>query len=443
MRNSGLIAMREFKERVYSRTFLWMLIVGPAVVLFLLFLLFKAGDQGKNSIKVLIADPAGLLENKIVAQEGKAVQYYFISDYLEIEEFRDGKEYQQFDVLMEVNEKVLMNKKVFAFYREQPSGDVKMQLKFQLERRIEEVMIESFTQLSVDAFRQIKQPLNVDYRNVFDPKNQASNTAGWVGFVFGLLIVSFVLLFGMTILRSTAKEKSNRIVEVILASVKPSELMFGKILGIGMAALVQLFAWGFFIAVGLWFFRSFVFPDLFSPANWEGVQMSAEVKQQIIEESISGRYNEFVELIYERIQFGWMLAHFMIFFLTAYLFYGAFFSTIGAMSGTESDGQQFVIPVLVLLGFALYSGYLAIYVPDSPFIAWSQFVPFCSPVVGMVKLAQGYTPGTYYYLPLSWLVLVISTYLLLLLSGRIYKNGILQFGHRARWIFFLRWIKKS
>jgi ABC-2 type transport system permease protein len=122
-------------------------------------------------------------------------------------------------------------------------------------------MIENFTNLSVDQFRQIKQPLNVDFRNVYDPKNEASELEGYVGLVFGFLIVLFVLLFGMTILRSTTKEKSNRIVEVILASVKPYQLMLGKITGIGLAALIQIFVWTFFIAIGLIVFRQYIFPD--------------------------------------------------------------------------------------------------------------------------------------------------------------------------------------
>ena len=193
MRNSWIIALRELKERVLNPAFLWMLFIGPLLLLSCLYFLFKAGDEGKTSLKVLIADPTGMMENKIVSQETKAVDYYFFDDYLELEEFRDNKKYQKFDALIEVNEKILINKKAFVFYRETPSLDVKMQLKFQLERRVEEVMISEFTNMEVDDFRQIKQALNVDFRNVYDPKNEASNLEGWVGFIFGLLIVVFVM----------------------------------------------------------------------------------------------------------------------------------------------------------------------------------------------------------------------------------------------------------
>jgi ABC-2 type transport system permease protein len=443
MKNSWLIAKRELKERLSNSAFLWMLFIGPIVSLFLMYLLFKAGDEGKSTLRILIVDPINLMDTKIVAQEGKTIDYYFTDKYIEVEEFRDSKKYKDFDALMEVNEKILMNKKAFVFYRENPSPDLKMQLKFQLERRVEEVMIEQFTRLSVDEFRQIKQPLNVDFRNVYDPKNEASDMEGWVGFVFGAIIVLFVLLFGMTILRSTTREKSNRIVEVLLASVKPSQLMFGKITGIGISALIQIIGWIILISLGLFVFRQTIFPDLFDLSNWEGIQVTSDVQQQIIDSTPVGRYNQFIELIYERINFGYMLIHFIVLFVLAYFFYGAFFSAIGATAGTESDGQQFLFPILFILGFSLYAGYYAIILPDSIFTQWMQFIPITSPVVVMVKIAQGYPDGTYYFAIFSILILIVSTYIFLSIAGRLYKNGILQFGHQVRIRNLISWLKKS
>jgi ABC-2 type transport system permease protein len=266
---------------------------------------------------------------------------------------------------------------------------------------------------------------------------------GWVGFVFGAIIVLFVLLFGMTILRSTTREKSNRIVEVLLASVKPSQLMLGKITGIGISALIQLIGWIILISLGLFVFRQTIFPDLFDLSNWEGIQVTSDVQQQIIDSTPVGRYNLFIELIYERINFGYMLAHFIVLFILAYFFYGAFFSAIGATAGTESDGQQFLFPILFILGFSLYAGYYAIILPDSIFTQWMQFIPITSPVVVMVKIAQGYPDGTYYFAIFSILILIVSTYIFLSIAGRLYKNGILQFGHQVRVRNLISWLKKS
>lgn len=441
MRNFWLLTMREWKERVWNRTFLWMLVLGPIVCLTMLAFLFKAGDEGKSSINVLIVDPAELMDHRVMAQAEHEVHYFFIDDYVEIDEFRDGSKYQKFDAMVEINEKILINKKAFVFYRSTPSVDVKMQLKFQMERRIEELVVESFTNLSIDHFRRIKQPLIMDFRNVYDPKNESSDLESWVGFVFGGLIFLFIGIFGMTILRSTAKEKSNRIVEVLLSAVKPRQLMMGKMTGIALAALFQLFIWTVLIGFGLWVLRQTIFPDMMNPANWKGIQMAADVQNQVVlaQEGISN--NPILELVYARIDYVWMSIHFVIFFIAAYYFYGAFFSMIGAMTGTESDGQQFVLPILLLLGFSVLSGYMYIHYPDSSFAGWMSYLPFTAPMVVMIKLAQGIPIENYYLIWVQWLIIVLSAFFMLQVAGKLYKNGILQFGHRMRFKQFWRMFK--
>lgn len=441
MRNFWLLTLREWKERVWNRTFLWMLVLGPIVCLTMLAFLFKAGDEGKSSINVLIVDPAELMDHRVMAQAEHEVHYFFIDDYVEIDEFRDGSKYQKFDAMVEINEKILINKKAFVFYRSTPSVDVKMQLKFQMERRIEELVVESFTNLSIDHFRRIKQPLIMDFRNVYDPKNESSDLESWVGFVFGGLIFLFIGIFGMTILRSTAKEKSNRIVEVLLSAVKPRQLMMGKMTGIALAALFQLFIWTVLIGFGLWVLRQTIFPDMMNPANWKGIQMAADVQNQVVlaQEGISN--NPILELVYARIDYVWMSIHFVVFFIAAYYFYGAFFSMIGAMTGTESDGQQFVLPILLLLGFSVLSGYMYIHYPDSSFAGWMSYLPFTAPMVVMIKLAQGIPIENYYLIWVQWLIIVLSAFFMLQVAGKLYKNGILQFGHRMRFKQFWRMFK--
>ena len=176
MKQSWIIAMREFRERVLNRSFLMMLLIGPLMVLTLAYFLVKANDEGKKELNVLIADPGNIMDGVISSKESKSVNYYFIDGYLELGDFKKGKDYQKYDVLVEVNEKVLNNKKVFVFYRDFLSADIKNVMKFNVERRVEEVMVKEFTDLTVDRFRQIKQPLNMDFRNIDDPTGIESNT---------------------------------------------------------------------------------------------------------------------------------------------------------------------------------------------------------------------------------------------------------------------------
>lgn len=440
---SWIIAKREFFERISSRSFIFISIAGPILILGLSYILFNIGGSHKKNWKVLIADPAGIMSNKILSKQNDNLKYYFANGYIEIEEFAHAKKYQKFDALLEINEKILSNKNGFVFYREKPSTNIQMMIQYQAERRLEEVMIKQFTNLSVKKFREIKQPINLAFRNVYDPNDVSSDARGWVGFFFGGVIFVFIFLFGMTILRSVSTEKSNRIVEVLLGSVKSSELMFGKIIGIGLTALLQFLIWLIIVGFGLYLLREFIFIDLTDAANLNVTQIASDVQNQLSSDlNFSVReYNEFVTLIYERVNFSTMILFFVLFFLAGYLFYGAIFSAIGATTGSENDGQQFIIPLIAMLLFALYGGYYVLINPNAPLSTFFHYLPFTSPVVVMVKLAIGYESGEVYTIYMSLLVLLISAFVVLNFAGKLYKNGILQFGHRLKIRQLLKWVK--
>lgn len=427
MKNSWIIALRELRERIGSRSFLLMAFLGPVVVLILTYLLFALGGNEQQKWHVLIVDPANVMEQKIMAKEDPNITYSFANNYIEIEDFADKHEFQPYDAMVEVNEKILSNKSSFVFYREKPSFTMSVNIRYQVERRLEEVLAEEFTKLSVTEFRKIKQPLNMAFRNVYDPSNTSADISAWVGLFFGAVIFVFIFLFGMTILRSVSREKSNRIVEVLLATVHPRALMLGKIVGIGLSALIQVAIWSLVIGGGLYIMRETIFVYAFDPANVAAGQTSD--------------YNQFVELVFERIQYSSMLFYFLLFFISGYLFYGAFFAALGAVTGSESDGQQFLFPLIALLLFALYAGYFVMQHPDSSMATFYMYLPFTAPVVAMVKLSMGFEPGTSYQLFVSLASILLGAFLVLGLAARLYKNGLLQFGHSVRLRTILTWLK--
>lgn len=437
--------MRELKERLSSRSFLMLAFLGPLIVLGFIYLLFTYGGTSKVKWNVLISDPNGLMENKIMAKEDPNIRYAFANDYIEIEDFALQDKYKQFDALLEINEKVFSNKIAYFFYKEKPAAATTSLIQYQFERRLEEIMVNRFTDLSIEKFRQLKQPINLGLRNAYDPLNEQNNLSAWVGFFFGIIIVLFIFMFGMTILRSTMIEKSNRIVEVLLGSIQPQQLLFGKILGIGLSALIQFVIWFTLIALGLFTMREWLFVDLLDASKFDIAALSAEAKNFSMQENLlrSSDYNQFIELVYDRIQYGNILFYFVIILLIAYLFYATFFASLGAVSGSESDGQQFIIPLLGILFFAIYAGYFAINNINHPITSWLSFIPFTSPVVCMVKIASGYAEGTTYQLFVSLLILLLSASLMLYLAGRLYKNGILQFGHRVSFKHIINWIKRA
>lgn len=445
MTKVNLIALRELNERIRSRSFLTMAVLGPVLVLGLIYILFAIGGQSKKHWNVLISDPFNIMDTKIMAGKDASVTYDFANSYIKTEDFAKQVVFQKYDALLEINEKVLQNKTAFLFFREKPTMNMGSRIHYQFERRLEEVMLQHFSDMPLSKFRELKQPVNLAFRNVYDPLDESSDKSAWVGYFFGLVVVVFVFLFGMTILRSVTREKSNRIVEVILASVKPRQLMLGKIAGIGVAALIQFVIWVLVIGAGLFLMRETLFPNLMDAANLNITQMTNEIQNQSMQENAfrAREYNEFVELIFERIQFGSMLFFFALFFISAYLFYGTFFAALGAASGSENDGQQFVIPLIFMLVFAAYSGYYVLENPTGPLVAWFTTLPFTSPVACMVRLAQGYPEGSGYLIYLSLVILLLSSFIVLWMAGRLYQNGILNSGHRLRLRHLIIWIRRS
>ena len=408
-----LLTKREIQERLGQKGFWYMLVLGPVVLLLLLVAILKAADEGKQELKVLIADPGQIMAHRLMAQDEKNIHYYFIDDYLEMQEFEQAKAYQEFDVLLELNEKVLNNKKCFVFYRDQLGLDARMQLKFQVEKRMEELIASQHSTLTEQAFRQIKQGFVFDFRDLKDPKNESKEANAWAGFIFGAFILFFVGLYGMTIFRATVREKSNRIVEVLLASVRPEQLMLSKITGIGLVALLQLLGWAVVLSLGLFFLQQTVFLDVFDPSNW------GEAGPQ--------RLNPLSSLVFEQLNLPFLLLHFILFFAASFLFYGSLFAVLGARSSADADGQQFLLPLIFMVAFGIFAGIYAIYYPNTTLTEVLTYLPFSSPVLAFISLAKGATVVGYTTTMLSLLILLVAALLLLKLAGRWYKQHILKF----------------
>lgn len=408
-----LLTQREIRERLSQKGFWYMLILGPLVLLLILVALLKAADEGKQELKVLIADPGQIMGHRLMAQKEQNIHYYFIDDYLELSEFDKGKAYRDFDVLLELNEKVLNNKKCFVFYREQLGIDARIQLKFQVEKRMEELIAAAHSNLTEEMFSQIKQGFVFDFRDLKDPKNESKEANAWVGLVLGAFVLFFVGLYSMTIFRATVREKSNRIVEVLLASVRPEQLMLSKIAGIGLVALLQLLGWALMLGLGFWILQQTLFLDIFDPSNWGGETPT--------------RLNPLSVLVFEQLDLTFLFVHFLLFFTATFLFFGALFAVLGARSAADSDGQQFLFPLLFLIGFGLFSGFYAVYFPSTTLTQVLGFLPFSAPVLAFITLAKGATLGAYTLVLLSLGMLLVSALLLLRLAGWWYKKSILKF----------------
>lgn len=432
MKNTIVIAKRELRERIKSRSFLLMALLGPVAVLFILFILFTASGGEMQKVNILVSDPIETLENIIVTDNNGQIEYAFINSYIEPEDFALSSDFKEYDALLVVNEKVLSNNHVFFFQKERLNPKIPLRVQRELEKRLEGLKAKEFTKLTLEEFLIIKHPLSLEVRDALNPRDKLNyKLASYAGFAFGFVIIVFVFLFGMTILRSTVREKSSRIAEVLLSMVRPGELMSGKILGVGVAAFFQFAIWMSIIGLGLYLMRVFIFPDMFDGAN-------------LIDQGDGFTpYNDVVRLVYEQLNFGVMILFFFLFLVLAYLFYAGLFAALGAAQGSESDGQQFLIPLIFLFFIACWSGWYVIDNPNTELSFWLGIIPFTSPMVVMVKLGVGYGAGEIWHLLMAILLLLLSIVFTIRMAGRIFQRALLSTGYRLNLRLFLNWMLKN
>ncbi len=265
-----------------------------------------------------------------------------------------------------------------------------------------------------------------------------------VGYASGFLIYMFIFFFGAQVMRGVVEEKTNRIVEVIITSVKPFQLMMGKIIGIGLVGLTQFIAWiilTFFIVLGA---NSFLLKQQLNEQlqtqqqavdlmQSQSVNQMASIEPQLEDFDMAG-----ITDMLDQINFPLVLGMFFFYFIGGYLLYSAMFAAIGAAVDSETDTQQFMLPVTIPLIISIVVMMNAISNPEGQVAYWFSIIPFTSPIVMMARV--GFT------IPISDLILSASLLILTFvgmtwLSGKIYRTGILMYGKKASYKELFKWLR--
>jgi len=212
-------------------------------------------------------------------------------------------------------------------------------------------------------------------------------------------------------MQGVMEEKTNRIVEVIVSSVKPFDLMMGKLIGIGLVGLTQFGIW---IAV-------------FLTVSLSGVLASSNLAML---QTVSGLFASvnMVEIFF----------YFILFFIGGYLMYASLFAAIGAMVSSQEDTQQYMTPIMVLIIFATYAGFFSAQNPDGPLAFWTSMVPLTSPIVMMIRIPFGVP---LWQMLLSVVLLALTVILIVMLAAKIYRVGILMYGKKPTFVEIIKWLR--
>jgi ABC-2 type transport system permease protein len=435
MNKIGLIIRREYFTRVKKRSFIIMTFLGPlllAAVYIIPILLALHGDNEKRTIAVV--DQSHWFERQFTNTEN---QTFVRLDDISIDSTKKLIQNGVYDIALYIPETQLnIPSSAVVYSMKQVPMNVEEHIRDVMKN---EIQVQKLLASGVDPdiLESIKTNVNLSVIRM-DEEGGEKETFTEIQFVLGmalaLLIYFFIMLFGGQVMQGVTEEKSSRIVEVIVSSVKPFQLMMGKIIGVSLVALTQFLMWimltgviyvGFSAAMGI--------------SHPEAISAGTVMAQQIDNSNIMD--NEAVQNvlnIVHSIDFGTVIVSFIVFFLLGYLLYATMFAAIGSIVENNTDSQQFTLPVTVPLIIALISAIYVVNDPDSSLAVWMSMIPFTSPVVMMVRIPFGIP---IWQVVVSALILAGTFVGMTWVAAKIYRTGILMYGKKLSYKEVFKWLK--
>ena len=434
-----LIIKREFWTRVRKPSFLIMTILGPLLLAGGVSLIVYLGMQESGLQKVLVVDPGGHVTGLL--RGSKDVKYQYSPVQLDDSLFVIS----DFTLRLAIDSFVQKNQKVILHYKQPPSINIQTTISKDVERVIE-VELAARNNLDSAAYQQIKNPITMLVADIKQAdKDSFIEAKAWLGFGFGYIMFFFVFLYGVQVMRGVMEEKQNRVVEVLISSVKPFQLMMGKIVGVAMVGLAQFLLW-VLLSLALILIGLAIGGVSLDGETLNQVQMTVEIQKQVEAGSIdlaqASSAKKMTEALTVLRNMPWaaIISLFVFYFLGGYLLYSSLFAAVGSAVDSETDSQQFMMPITIPLMIAVFIAQMAVYNPGSPAVFWCSIIPFTSPIVMMIRIATGNAfehPGQ---LVLSMTMLVATFIFTTWLAGRIYRTGILMYGKKVSWKELGKWL---
>lgn len=437
MSKIGLIIKREYLNKVSKKSFILLSLLMPFFMGLLVFVpLWLSSIKSDETKQVAVIDQTGIYS----ALFKDTPTYKFIKADQSLEDYKTASNKKLFAIL-QITDNLLEHPKAVAIYSDKQipkelSSLINSTLSTYLEKeKIASYNIPDLTKIIADS----KVWMNVQTIKWGEDGTEtvsSSTVTGTIGMIFTFIIYIFILMYGAMVMQSVTEEKTNRIVELMISSVKPFDLMMGKITAIGLVGLTQLFIWGVLsvslIVIGQLFFLD---PDTLAASAQATAQMQGGSAMAM--QMQTGPVGEMLTIL-NTVNWGEIILYFILYFIGGYLLYGSFFAAIGAAVDSPEDTQQFVAPVSILLIFAFYAGVYSMENPDGPLAFWCSMIPFTSPVVMMIRIPFEIV---WWEKLLSIVILYASAIAVIWVSAKIYRVGILMYGKKPTVKELIKWLR--
>ncbi|MBK9147311.1 MAG: ABC transporter permease [Flavobacteriales bacterium] len=439
MNKIRLIIWREFITRVRKPSFLIMTILGPLLIAGAVMAMAWVGMQEATDYKVLVVDQEGLISRRL--EDNKALRLtFFLDGTVWTDSAFKASPYNIQVRLLEGS--ITENPRADLIYKNKPSEFAKQWIRAELEKSLE---ISKLQKEGIDreAYARVRKPLDLKLFDVKDlGKESMADAKAMIGFFFGYFMFIFIFMYGVQVMRGVMEEKQNRIVEVLISSVRPFQLMMGKIVGVAMVGFTQFMLWIGITALMLVIGLAVLASSKFDPSVLAEGGMTTQVQEQLIaaqaQTAAAPVDADKVEEFIAQVNIPLVLAVFAFFFVGGYLLYASLLAAIGSAVDSETDTQQFMFPVTIPMIVAIFIAQLAVVNSESPAVLWGSMIPLTAPIVMMVRVVMGTVPM--WQLLLSMALLVATFIGSVWLAGRIYRTGILMYGKKVSWKELGRWL---
>jgi ABC-2 type transport system permease protein len=430
MNKIWLIIQREFLNRVQKKSFLIATILLPLIFPALMAILtYVAIEQKKNASKSVVhyVDESGTF----VPDTGKFIFKKFEGSITDAKKtFQADKSFG----LLHIPQFDLENPQGITLYTKvNPSPNEIGNLEGILENRVRELKMVKFN-ISQKVLDDIKTDISLTTINVSeegDEQTSNSKVLFGIGMAFGILMYMFIFIYGAQIMQGVIEEKTSKVVEVIVSSVKPFQLMMGKIMGLASVGLLQFLIWIILITT-----LSSVVLGFFG-LNMPQDQMINEMSQQYPDAQVQNQATAEILSTMSKIPFGYLIFTFLFYFLGGYLLYGALFAAVGSAVDSPAEAQQFMFPITIPMLIAYFGLFTFILDdPHGPTSVWLSVIPFTSPIAMMGRIGFGVPT---WQLILSMVCLIGGFVLTTWVASRIYRVGILMHGTKINYKVMARW----